>query len=423
MRLSRVVLLCLGSVAVLLSVAVSAAEWFVSPQGQRPNPGTREEPWEIAFALAGGGKKVAPGDTVWLRGGTYKFPFTKGSQSQGFEVKLAGTLEHPIVVCGTPGERATIDGGLSIREPSTYLWLRDLEIMASEPRPEKALGPVNTAKAAPLESDISQYRPWSGLNVYAGQGCKFINLVIHDNCQGVSWWQPSKDSELYGCLIYNNGWLATDRGHGHCVYTQNQIGVKTVSNCIMSCLFEGTYTLQAYGSKNAYVDNYVAEENIICGKGPFLIGGGRPSRNIVSRRNYLYGASMSIGYVAPENEDCEVRDNVIVNGELQVIKYKKAVNEGNLVLGRNDKRPAEPRVVFLPNKYDPVRAHLAIYNFGKAPQVAAKMEGFLKAGDKVRLLDPRGFYGKPAWEGTAAGETLNVPTPGEFAVFVVLKGK
>jgi hypothetical protein len=91
--------------------------------------------------------------------------------------------------------------------------------------------------------------------------------------------------------------------------------------------------------------------------------------------------------------------------------------------GREDPKSAEPRVVLLPNKYDPNRAHLAVYNFAQAPQVSVKMAQFLKAGDKVRLLDPKDFYGKPVWEGTAAGETLSVPTPGEFAVYVVLKGK
>ena len=117
------------------------------------------------------------------------------------------------------------------------------------------------------------------------------------------------------------------------------------------------------------------------------------------------------------------RDNVIVNGALEITKYKQAINEGNVLIAKNDKRPAAPRVFFLPNKYDPNRAHLAVYNFAQAPQVSVKMEKFLKAGDKVRLLDPKDFYGKPLWEGTAAGETLSVPTPTEFAVYVVLKGK
>ena len=37
------------------------------------------------------------------------------------------------------------------------------------------------------------------------------------------------------------------------------------------------YTLHAYGSKQAYVDNYVVRRNVCYNGGPFLIGGGRPA--------------------------------------------------------------------------------------------------------------------------------------------------
>jgi hypothetical protein len=29
------------------------------------------------------------------------------------------------------------------------------------------------------------------------------------------------DNEVYGCLIYYNGYDATDRGHGHGIYSAN----------------------------------------------------------------------------------------------------------------------------------------------------------------------------------------------------------
>ena len=68
-------------------------------------------------------------------------------------------------------------------------------------------------------------RPWGGLNVQGGRNCKYIHLVIHDCRQGVSFWSGDQGGELYGCVIYDNGWPATDRGHGHAVYTQNREGV------------------------------------------------------------------------------------------------------------------------------------------------------------------------------------------------------
>ena len=157
-----------------------------------------------------------------------------------------------------------------------------------------------------------------------------------------------------------------DRGHGHCIYTQNDEGVKTISNCIMTCRYEGSYTMHAYGSERAYVNNYLATENICYAPGPFLIGGGRPSHGIRVHRNYLYGVDMRIGYTAPSNEDCDIRDNIIVNGRLEITRYRNAVQENNLVLAKNEARPAQTKAVLLPNKYDPSRAHLAIYNWAKA---------------------------------------------------------
>ena len=58
-------------------------------------------------------------------------------------------------------------------------------------------------------------------------GTKLINLVIHDTRQGIGIWQEALDSEAYGNLIYYNGFQASDRGHGHGIYVQNDEGNKT----------------------------------------------------------------------------------------------------------------------------------------------------------------------------------------------------
>src|SRR5438309_1818301 len=85
--------------------------------------------------------------------------------------------------------------------------------------------------------------------------------------------QPG-DTEIYGCIIYDNGWPATDRGHGHAIYTQNKDGITTISDCIMTG--GHGYTMHAYGSSRAYVDNFRLLQNIAYKGGSFLIGGGRP---------------------------------------------------------------------------------------------------------------------------------------------------
>ena len=81
-------------------------------------------------------------------------------------------------------------------------------------------------------------------------GTKIINVVIHDAGQGMEFSCPGGDAELYGNLIYYNGWKGPDRGHGHGIYTQNyEGGSKLIRHNV---LFDGFgYNLHAYGSKMA----------------------------------------------------------------------------------------------------------------------------------------------------------------------------
>jgi len=434
MRLKSIWRIC----AVLLCTVSSgwAADWYVSVDGKTAGDGSIERAWDLGSVLGGRKKEVRPGDTVWIGEGTYKFPDRKLASS-GFEVKLAGVKGKPIVVRAVSGKRVTIDGGLSVRSPSAYLWIRDLEIIVSENLPGGRSRVLDEGGSHPK----SYARPWGGLNVYAGKGCKYIGLVIHDNAQGISWWKGSTDSEVYGCIIYDNGWKGPDRGHGHAIYTQNSEGVKTISDCIMT----GGYaqTMHAYGSKRAYVDNYLITGNIAYAGGRFLVGGGRPSKGIRVIENMLHGLAMQIGYNAPHNEDCEVRDNVIIGGALSIVRYRKAVRSGNLVVAPRADCPAEAqgRVIVRGNKYDANRAHVAIFNWAQKDSVLLRagtvrdihpdttkgartyLRQFLKRGDTYRLMDPRDFYGKPVLKGTYDGKAIKAPIKGrKFAAMVLLKG-
>src|SRR5207248_2968252 len=48
---------------------------YAAPNGSSSGDGSSGRPWNLATALSGGNGKVQPGDTVWLRGGTYTGQF------------------------------------------------------------------------------------------------------------------------------------------------------------------------------------------------------------------------------------------------------------------------------------------------------------------------------------------------------------
>ncbi len=413
----RTVWILLFGIGMLVAAGASrATDRYVAVNGTPTGQGTKDSPWDIVSALSGK-QRIAPGDTLWLRHGTYVHPFQKAGV--GFLVHLAGTADAPIIVRAYPGEHVTIDGGLSIQPPATYVWIWDLEVTVSAPYPR-------TPPQSRLAQDILG-RPWGGVSIYSGTGCKYIDLVIHNNSQGMGFWSGAKDSEVYGCVFYNNGnryyeelrQAGVTPPRGHDIYTQNETGTKVIADCIMTGGYD--YTIHAYSAKRAHVDNYIFDGNIIYNAGPVLIGGVLPSHNISLVNNVFYGIkSIKIGETS-NNEDLKLRNNIIVNSNLKIVGYDRVVQENNQVLASNAPRPTGTQTILRANKYDPDRANLAILNWDKRPTVSVDASAFLKAGDRYRLMDPTNFYGQPVLTGTYNGEPLNVPVSGEFAAFVLLR--
>ncbi len=416
-----------GLVCFLLTTgSAAAAEHFVAVDGKADNAGTEAAPWDLASTL-GGVRQVAAGGTIWVRGGTYKHP-NRQPGSNGFSVKLAGAEGRPIHVRAVPGERVTIDGGLCVENPSKFLWVWDLEIIVSE-----NLSQTRVAKESGSHpKDMA--RPWGSLNILGGENCKYVHLVIHDNAQGIGFWKPAIDSEVHGCLVYDNGWIGPDRFHGPGIYGQNQTGVKLVTDNV----FFGNYsnTTQFYGSSRAYVDNLHIEGNIAFGprkKGgryTVLIGGGRGSRGIVVKDNMLYEVPLSVGYTAKDSQDCVVQGNTIIRNGFSIRGFKTVTEEDNSVWRGHEKDPVPKTATTLlrPSKYDPHRANLAIVNWPRSKTVDVDVSTFLIAGDSFRVQSVLDFFGQPVAQGLYDGAPIAIPMPGEertgqgeFCAFVVLR--
>ncbi|HET6385639.1 MAG TPA: right-handed parallel beta-helix repeat-containing protein [Armatimonadota bacterium] len=400
-----------------------AAQWYVAPDGTPAGQGTPTAPWDLTSALAGQ-RPIAPGDTLWVRGGLYQRPYV--DVGYGYPVQLVGTAAAPILIRAFPGEHVLIDGGLNILPPSTDVWFQDLDVFVSEPRPPQPVPPD------PTYDNVN--RPFGGISVNTGSGFKFIDLAVHDNNEGINFWNGAHDSDIYGCVIYDNGWQGTDRGHGHAIYTQNSVGTKTISDCIMTGGYG--YTIHAYGSPAATIANYRIEGNMVYRANTFLVGGESPARNITVRNNYLdlvlpnyYFASMQIGYPLSllgsptpfANGSCDVENNIIDYGTLSIANFQQPIALNNLVVNPFTSRPRGTTVILRPNQYDPNRANLGVYHWSGRPNPKVDVSGFLHPGDRYRLMLPTRTFGCPVETGIYRGKPIRVPELGEFTAYVMLR--
>ena len=282
---------------------------YAAPRGTTLGAGTIDAPWDLRTALS----CADVGDTVWLRGGVY---------SGSFATALVGTAEAPIVFRQYAGERATIDG--TLRADGAYLVFWGFEIMQSAP--------------------ITY-----GLQANTNFG-RFINLVIHDaGNQGISFWTPGENAELYGCIVYNNG---THENLDHGVYVHNVIGTKLLAGNVFFDNF--ARGIQVYAShNNELVRNVRIEGNISFNNGSIstrvgarqnlVVNAQVPISGMVAVDNLLYyspgedGVQMRLGNVDPSNNgDIVVDSNYAVGGASGLemrLQWNRAAVRHNVFVG------------------------------------------------------------------------------------------
>lgn len=212
--------------------------YFVSVTGTPAGDGSSANPWDLSTALAQPAI-VHPGDTIWMHGGTYKGNFVS---------TLTGLADAPVILRQFPGERATIDGRLDINGQYAYYW--GFEVIDSDPQRV-------AADSGSRPADL----PRNMVTVFVtGPFNKIINLVIHDLGDGLYSGAPSQGLEVYGTLVYNNGWIGPDRGHGHGLYLQNQLATKEILDNI---IFDNFSTGLKLGGTAGYLLNFHVEGNSV----------------------------------------------------------------------------------------------------------------------------------------------------------------
>lgn len=432
---------------------------YAAPDGTSAGDGSAARPWDIKTALAGASGRIQPGDTLWVRGGRYMGPFTS---------TLVGSSAAPIIVRAYPGERATLDNQstslVTLKAASEWVWYWGLETQNSNP-----------SRLVFRPNCVYPTKPNN----------KFINLIIHDCQVGMSFSNESKNSEVYGAIIYNNGYVGSDRTHGHGIYTKNDGTTPKVirDNVVFNSFRNGIQIYTDAGSGqlrgihlegNVFFNNGVLSSNSSASAN-ILIGGYEVADRITALGNMTFysptvtNRSARLGYSNTlENGSLVFSENYLVGGTpmIDVGYWRQLAFTGNTLVGSAEMvalrdpspightwqanvhvrdplsrswrfgstlldflgwkaatglangdavqlvPPSQPRIFVRPNVYEPGRAHIIVYNWGRSGTVGIDVSGVLSAGDLYELRNVQDLWGQPLVSGTYGGGAISVPTLG-----------
>jgi hypothetical protein len=339
-----------------LHVRPGFKEWYAAPAGKKGATGKLDDPFDLESALAGK-NGISPGDILWLRGGKYVGAFT---------VRLSGTDGEPIHVRQYPGERALIEKDFAKRDTATlavrgdHIWFWDFEVATS----------YSDRSRNDPEGEMNPWRG-SGINVW-GAKTKYINLIVRDNGHGFGLWNEDGGTEIYGCVIFNNG--NNKKEHG--VYGHNRTGSHLIEGNVI--FNNAGYGLHLYAnSKKSNVSGFAVVNNAVFTNGALtetdqvadqiLIGGveGVPADRVIVRSNYVFNfpdaptsknRGIRLGYEDRSNGNALIEDNYIVSKvPLRILWWNEVHVRGNTIDSTSRsveiESPNGAKATFTGNKY------------------------------------------------------------------------
>ncbi len=438
--------------------------WYVSPDGSPYGDGSEENPWDLATAL--GSTLVEPGHTVWLTGGMYYGPFVKAAIPSGLENK-------PIIYRALPGQRVTLTADkmerIVLRNNANYIWFWGLEVTIDG---AEELGLWGNA----VKQDVGRGAKYINMVVHdcpnrsgfyvAGIGTEFYGCLSYRNgcwANGLShglYCQNRPDDvngslddlpwmNFFDCIAFNNfGWGM----HSYAEYDNmaNMLydGVVAYGNTVGNFISGGnghddnfiirncfTYFPEnekagaEFGYNSAFNGSLVVENNIFIGGDSAISLHNWQDLTFINNTCYtLNGLLMSI--TTPDTEFQYNLDNnrYYMDGSylasLNSLDYRTLVlwqRETGWDLGSiNDVgEPKDVWVFFRPNKYEPDRAFLIIYNWPKAKTVSialSKLWDVKKCEQyQYQLVSVDDIWGEPVAEGSINDKYIKLDMIGPYA--------
>ena len=302
--------------------------YYCSNAGIGTGDGSINNPWNLYDTLEGK-YNIPPSSTIYIEGGIYK-----RRPKERIDLLLHGEKNKPIIVRPKNGERVIIDGGFAIdyvnQDNVVGVWICGLEITISEPQHLSG-------------SDVIT-RPMGGVWFQGGNYCRLIhNKIYRATGSGISVWSAASDTIVYGNIVYENGYVGSNRSHGHGLYGQNKKpSKKTFEHNIFvtgpAVGFDTTYAFQFYGSPNSFVENCVIQENLFLGSVVIGRTGKDGSDRIYYNNNYQDKGGISFGYLSENNGMGTYRGNTMVGGSINIPHWKLLISLKNRIIANNPNR-------------------------------------------------------------------------------------
>jgi hypothetical protein len=333
--------------------------------------GTIVNPFTLAEALVS--THIQPGQTLWLRGGTYQ---------NDYVCTLAGTNGNPIVIKPYPGEKPVINGSLTIN--GAYTFWQNLEVWYSgwEKRESDFTG------SGPADMPLTKKLEINGTGVVCD------GIIAHD-LAGVNSFSTGVGTKIYNSLFYNIGWVAPDRGHGHGIYLQN---TGTTEKLIKNSVIFNNFGWGIHGyTEGGHIDWITADacttfRNGVLGGHQYLsfIGGYVIPDYPTIKNCMTYEEALGLGYDVYGFDHATLTDNYTPGGISKLGTPKNFNAESNNYTG-----PGIGNTVFVkPYDYQSTRANVTVYNQAAANTVVVDLSTVsgLSVGNTVLVRNVQDYF-------------------------------
>lgn len=455
----------LAVVVIMASRALTAnvsRAFYAAPFGKSDAAGSKAEPWDLRTALAQP-SSLRPGDVLLLRGGVY------GIGTTVYESRISGAPEMPIVVRQYPGERATINGGLIVRGSNAWYWGFEVTSLLTD----RTGGAQANFSGAPegvtvlgehiklINLVIHDSRDAIGLWMPAIDAEAYGCILFHNGWQG-----PDRG---HGHGIYTQNGNGTKTIADNIIFEQFDHGIQafvtdTTKGSVKGYVVDGNVLFNNGGiSRDGYSDNILfgysgamADIHIsnnytfydpAANKGGSHIGwqfSGR-NRNAIVKDNYFIGGYFSVELWSWDT--LAFTGNTVYSQRASVVDLQLAAQQSAQSYSfANNQYYGEGQFYFRgqrltwsswkkvsgldaqsrfaqgapsgvwqfvrPNKYEPRRGHVVIYNWDKMRELMIDLSPIVKDGTRFQIRDVQNYFGPPVARGVYQGGYVRISLDG-----------